>query len=542
VSWGGPLFDGHVPSLGYEVLDWIHEFEVHGPGDVQGEALDYDDEMREFLIEAYRIDPKTGRRVYDEGVLSRAKGRAKSETAGHIAVAEAFGPVRFDGWSAEGQPVGRPVVSPLIKCLATEESQAGNTFENVAFIAGEWGPDAFPEVFGGVSGIRQYQSATAIYLPHGGEIRACTAGSASKDGGKETFVVADETHLYVLRELKNMYGTVRRNLGKRMGSQPWMLQTSTAYRPGEQSIFEETLTAWRKGELASTILVDHREAKGRIDITDEPHTMAQLRQVYGAAAGWMDLPRLYREMCDPRSCPDEATAARYFLNRPMSTVDAWIAKDVHARQDVSAEPAEGDDRPRPSAVVDPGEPITLGFDGSLNDDTTVLRGCRMSDGFLFRIGAWPKPEGAAGIGWEVPRSDVLATIREAFGRYDVVRGYFDPHEWRSDIDALAEEFGDRVISWETRREVAMGAALDRLHTGFVTGEIWHDADPLAAEHYGNVYVRRKGQHRLVRKENPNSARKIDSVVGDALALEARADAMAAGWGAKSDTRVIIFRR
>jgi hypothetical protein len=35
---------------------------------------------------------------------------------------------------------------------------------------------------------------------------------------------------------------------------------------------------------------------------------------------------------------------------------------------------------------------------------------------------------------------------------------------------------------------------------------------------------------LVRKEHPNSSRKIDSVVGDALALEARADAIAAGWG------------
>ena len=38
-----------------------------------------------------------------------------------------------------------------------------------------------------------------------------------------------------------------------------------------------------------------------------------------------------------------------------------------------------------------------------------------------------------------------------------------------------------------------------------------------------------GQMRLVRKETPNSTRKIDSVVGDALALEARADALAAGW-------------
>jgi hypothetical protein len=522
-----PEWDGQICSLGYEVAEWIEQFCCHGPGDLQGAEVTIDNEMLRYLVECYRIDPETGRKVYDESVLSRPKGRAKTELAGWLVVAEAFGPVRFSHWEG-GQPVGKPVTSPLIKCLATEESQATASFAVVAYIVGDWGKDNHPDVFGGASGMRQYQSATAIYLPHGGEIRACTAGSASKDGGKETFVVADESHLYVLRELKAMYGTVHRNLGKRKLAEPWLMQTTTAYRPGEQSIAEETLTAWRKGDLSPAVHVDHREAKGRVDIDNEAHTMAQLRYVYGDAAEWMDLERIYREMRDPRSCPDEATAARYFLNRPMSTIDAWIAKDVAERQ------------VRTGDVVEAGESITLGFDGSLNDDTTVLRGCRMSDGFRFRLGAWPKPDGAAGIGWEVPRSDVLATICEAFGRYDVVRAYFDPHEWRSDIDALAEEFGDRVISWETRRDVQMGAALDRLHADLMNGVTFHDDDPLALEHYGNTYVRHKGSLRLVRKEYPNSPRKIDSVVGDALAYEARADALVDGWGQKKSYRVASF--
>ena len=136
MSWSGPLFEGHVPSLGYEVLDWIEAYCCHGPGDVQGDPLDFDDEIRDFVIECYRIDPETGRRVYREAVLSRPKGRAKSEIAGLIVCAEALGPVRFDGWDADGQPVGKQVRSPLIKCLATEESQAGNTFENAAFVLG----------------------------------------------------------------------------------------------------------------------------------------------------------------------------------------------------------------------------------------------------------------------------------------------------------------------------------------------------------------------------------------------------------------------
>ena len=525
MGWSGPLFEGHVCSLGYEVLDWIHAYECHGPGDVQGDDLDYDDEIRDFVIEAYRLDPQTGRRVYDEGVFSRPKGRAKSETAGHIGVAEAFGPVRFDGWDADGQPVGRPVRSPLLKTLATEESQAGNTFENIAFIAGEWGKDVHPDIYGGVSGIRVYQSATALYLPYGGEIRACTAGAASKDGGKETWVCADETHLYVLRELKTMYGTVRRNLGKRKLAQPWLMQTTTAYRPGEQSVAEDTLTAWRKGNLPSTVLVDHREARGKVDLDDEAHTMAQLRQVYGAAADWMDLERIYRDMRDPRTCEDDATAARYFLNRAISGKDAWIAKDVVERQ-------------ARSEVVAPGEAIALGFDGSLRDDATVLIGSRMSDGFLFPVGIWAKPDGPEGNWWEVPRSDVLAAIREAFERYEVSRCYADPHEWRSDIDALAEELGEeRVIPWETRRDVQMAAALDRLRSDLMTETVFHSGDGTFTEHFANAYVRRKGGHRLVRKEHDQSARKIDSVVGAALAYEARADAVAAGPPKSKLTRV-----
>jgi hypothetical protein len=512
-----PLDGDEFPSLGFVVVDWLEQYACHGPGDVQGEPLVLDQEWLRFLVHAYRLDPATGARVFDEAVLSRPKGRAKSELAGLIGVAEAFGPVRFDGWDADGQPVGRPVTSPLLKCLATEETQAGNTFENIAFIAADWGPDVHPDVYKGVRGARQYQSASALYLPHGGEIRASTAGSASKDGGKETFVVADETHLYVLRELKAMYGTVRRNLGKRKLAQPWMLQTTTAYRPGEQSIAEETLTAWRKGDLSPAVLVDHREAKGRVELGNESHTLGQLRQVYGEAVEWMDLDRIYREMRDPRSCPDDATAARYYLNRAMSGVDAWIARDVAERQSRTE-------------TIAPGESVALGFDGSLNDDSTVLIASRMSDGFLFPVGIWAKPEGPEAAWWEVPRSDVLASIREAFDRYDVARCYMDPHEWRSDVDDLAELFPERVLAWPTSRDTAMAAALDRLHAGLRTGEVWHSGDATVLEHFGNAYVRRKGGHRLVRKEHPQSGRKIDAVVGCALALEARADALAAGWG------------
>lgn len=521
-----PAWEGQVCSLGYGVVDWLQEYACHGPGDVMGQPLDFaaDPEVEDFIIRAYELDPETGRRKHRRAVFSAPKGRSKSEKAGLIGVAECLAEVRFDGWDAHGQPVGRPVLSPFVRCLATEEKQAGNTFQNLAFIMGEWGPDTHPDIYGGITGVRDYRRATALSLPDGGEAVLSTAGAASKDGGKETFLVPDEIHLYVTAELRDMYATALRNTGKRKHAEPWALLTTTACRLGEQSVWEVLEKRFRLGQLGDDWLVFHREAKGRIDLNDRDRTIKQLRDVYGVAMdpdlGWMLAEDVYADMHDPTVCRDEAEAARYFLNRSMSGSDAWIAKAIHERQ-------------TRHETVAPGTAIAVGFDGSLNDDTTVFRGCRMSDGFLFRLGSWAKPLGPAGDSWMVPRGEVLERVRQVYREYDVVRGYFDPHEWRSDIETLAKELDPgemgRVVAWETRRDVAMGAALNRLHTDLTNGTQWHDDDPEASDHYGNAYAEKRRGHRLVRKENPNSSRKIDSVVGDALALEARADALAAGW-------------
>ena len=52
---------------------------------------------------------------------------------------------------------------------------------------------------------------------------------------------------------------------------------------------------WRKGELPESVYVNHREAKGKVDLDDKAHTLRQLRYVYGAAADRIDMERKYRE-------------------------------------------------------------------------------------------------------------------------------------------------------------------------------------------------------------------------------------------------------
>lgn len=57
-----------------------------------------------------------------------------------------------------------------------------------------------------------------------------SSADSSKDGGKSTSIVADETHLWVwLPRLKRLHRVMVRNLLKRKIASGWMLATSTMY-------------------------------------------------------------------------------------------------------------------------------------------------------------------------------------------------------------------------------------------------------------------------------------------------------------------------
>lgn len=534
--WAGPLFKGHLCSIGYEVAAWIEANCLHGPGDIQGRRVVLDLERLAFIVKCYEIDPVTGRRVLDEAVISRMKGWAKSELAAWMALAEAFGPVRFARWGADGQPLGRRVKAPLVKVLATEEGQASeNTYAVCAYIVHtqqqRWkshAPGAV-DTFNDVDYGRDWQTSTRILLPSdagiteedgefdpdggGGKILYCSSGAASKDGGKETFVVADETHLYVLPALVSMYDTVSRNLTKRAMSEPWLLQTTTMYRPGENSIAERTMKADKLGTLG--LYVDHLQAQGKLDLTNKAKTIAQIIQARGAAT-FIDPERYYRKMMDPRVLPEDAE--RYYLNRARAGSDTYFDPVITERQ------CEG----HLAEQLKPGDEITLGFDGSINDDSTVLIAVRRRDKLVVPIGIWSKPVGAGAMLWEVPRDEVGEALEQAFADYDVRMLYFDPHEWRTEGSAWVLKWGeDRVRAFDTSRWTQMAAALDRLRVDLRRAKVWLNGDPEMVEHFGNGYVARRGPLRLIRKENPNSDRKIDAAVGATLAYEADADVTAA---------------
>jgi len=531
-------------SLGWLATWWIEKFCVHGPGDVQGMAVELDDEFAAFVVDVYALGDD-GRRLYDSAFLSRAKGRAKSELAGFIALFEAMGPARFSHFSdgtdvytrgsesysyQPGEPVGVEVLAPVIRCLATEEGQAGNTYDNIYFNLTD-GPlaEGLP---------RDAAGLTRIFLPGGGEIIPSTASNSSKDGGKESFVVYDETHLYNRPELKRMYQTVRRNLAKRKQAEPWSLETSTMYLPGEKSVAEETHDLARAINEGKTrrqrLLFDHRQADADIDLTDEAEVRQGLTEAYGPFSEVMDINRIMSEIYDPRNDPQDSR--RFYFNQPTSAKDAWLAADEWLACATDTTVGKGDE-------------ITLGFDGSRKrtrgvTDATALVGCRVSDGHVFEIKVWEQPDGPSGEDWEVPVAEVDYEVRQAFENYKVVGMFADPAKWESYVAQWESDFGKNlkvqssrthpIEFWMTgNRSYLVVRALEQFHNAVLDKELTHDSGLALTRHILNAR-RRIGRGGLtISKAHPEAREKIDGAIAAVLAYQARLQALSKGQATKS---------
>lgn len=311
-------------SLGWAGVDWIEHYLVHGPGDVQGQPIELDDEFAEFVVKCYLVDA-TGDRVVRRAFLSRAKGRSKSGLAAMVECFEALGPCRFDHFAAageisawgyvyeEGEPVGRPLAYVEGLNVATEESQAGNTYDAVYYMLS---PDTCSPNLAADYG-RLDVGLTRINLPgKRGYLEPVTSADTSKDGGKSTFIVADETHLWTLPRLHRLHGVMTRNLLKRKVASGWMLETSTMYAEGEGSVAEGTHAyAMSSSRSRKFLLFDHRQAAESWDIESRRERIKALREAYGPAASWMNLEAIADSFDDPQVT--EAEFRRFWLNQPV---------------------------------------------------------------------------------------------------------------------------------------------------------------------------------------------------------------------------------
>jgi hypothetical protein len=549
MPWRGPEYEGEFPTLGYYVLDWMIE-NLAQPGRDDGAPFVPTAEQAEFLLRFYEVHPVTGRRVIHRALLSRPRGWGKSPFVGAIALAEACADVVADGFDADGEPVGRPwhsIRTPLVRIAAVTEDQTDNTWIPLREMArgGSLSTDYGLEVLD-----------TVIYLPRG-EISPITSSATSAKGDPACFASLDQTEEWTATNGGVRLAKVMRFNAAKLGGS--LIETPNAFTPGMGSVAEQSAADYQAildgRSRARGILVDHREAPPDTDMTDERSLVAGLRYAYGCSSdhpdgcvlhdppcepGWSPIERLTSEFWDTSNDPQDLRAD--FLNQITHASDAWLTEpEVRASSDLGR-------------IVQPGERIVLGFDGSRRrargvTDATALIGCRLSDGHLFTIGVWEQPErlpvGPDGkpVEWQVPVVEVLAAVHESFDRYDVVGMYADPAKWESHVADWEAAYGPRLKVQATRqhpiewwmtggRSTLIVRALEKFHTALVEGELTHDGSSALVRHLVNARRRPSRSGLQIGKAHPDSPKKIDAAIAAVLAWQCRLDAIAKGVAAE----------
>jgi hypothetical protein len=523
-----PPEPGAVPTLGFEVIDWIAEM-LAAPDRGEYEPFVLYPEQEDFVLRFYEINPRTGKRRFRRGVISRPRGWGKSPFLAALAIVEALGPVVPAGWDANGQPVGKPwseVRTPLVQIAAVSETQTKNTWTPLLEML--QGPvlDAYP-------GLEPLD--TFVNLPRG-KIEPITSSARTVKGNKPVFAVLDQTEEWVRSNRGTRLAEVMRINAAKIGGTT--VESPNAFIPGEESVAEMSAQFWaaiREGRAKDDGLhYDHREAPPETDLGERASLLAGLAYTYGDSAdingGHVDLDVIVATVWDPGTDPQTARAD--FLNQITHASDSWLAQPEWAAcVDVSR-------------VVADGEAISLGFDGSRKrnrgvTDATALMGCRIADGHVFPIGIWEEPEGPASDGWQVPVVEVLAAVKGAFDRFNVVAFYADPAKWEGHVGDWEAEYGARLkakaardhpIEWwmSGGRAVQIVRATERLHNAVVDREMTHDGSHVLTRHMLNARRRVSRTGVQIGKEHPDSPRKIDAAVASILAWEARADAITKG--------------
>lgn len=188
-----------------------------------------------------------------------------------------------------------------------------------------------------------------------------------------------------------------------------------------------------------------------------------------------------------------------------------------------------------------GTEICAGFDGSENDDWTVIK-CETLDGFLFtpRYGDDKRPTvwNPREWGGRIPRGEVHAAWEEINRRYKIQRVYCDPGfkdevSWESEIEMWDRLYGPKkFLPWSmsgSSRITAVHRALRRFEADIESGALHHDGCPITTTAVFNARKIAKSSERYGLGK-PSQERKIDAAVTSVLAHEAACDARAAGWG------------
>ncbi|MFD8471894.1 hypothetical protein ACFV2E_07520 [Streptomyces globisporus] len=514
------------PTL-WIVPDWIERHCPVPDGFRAGEDMELYPWQLWCTVNHYRVRPgaTVGQLApafhYRRSQVVAPQKTGKGPWSATIVLAEAAGPVVFDGWAKggeryrcsdhgcgcgwwydyePGEPMGTPWPTPLIQLTATSEDQVANVYRPLRSMVRR----------GPLSALMQ-SGEEFTRVGDDGRIDVVTSSALSRLGNPIIFAMQDETGLYnTANKLRRVAETQRRGTAG-MGGRS--METTNGWDPSENSVAQTTSEA-----KARDIFKYHPQAPKTLSYGNK-RDRRKIHAVVYAGSTHVDLDAIEAEAAEIME-KDPAQAERFFGNRCVAGSASWL------------DGAKWAGKAKPQRVR-PMTRIVLGFDGSDSDDWTAIRAETM-DGYQFTPLYGPEDAptiwNPADTGGQVPRAEVRAAVSQVFRRYDVVRLYADPPYWETEIDDWVDEFGEeRVIRWHTRRIVQMHSACERLKTDVIKRDstFRHDGCEITQSHIENTRAAARPMERYVlRKAGPNQ--KIDATIPSILAHEALGDVIKAG--------------
>jgi phage terminase large subunit-like protein len=346
----------------------------------------------------------------------------------------------------------------------------------------------------------------AIELPAMNSVyRVLSAENLSKEGLNPTTVIFDELHAQPDRELFDVFSLAMGSRGKLAS----LIAITTAGVRSDRT--------GRDGIAFSLYQMGQKIARGELD--DPTFFMAWWEAPEGADHRDPETWRLanpgfgdLNAESDFHSAIKRTPEAEFRIkrcNQWVSTVETWL-------------PAGSWDECAGEVTLTSHDEIVLGFDGSYNGDASVIVGAVVPrvEGDpvkVFMVKAWEKDLEHDGPEWRVDIGEVEQTVLDFCQKHNVKEIACDPFRWQRSMEVL-EGYGLPVVAFPQSPQ-RMIKACAGFFDSVAEKRLIHDGDPLLTRHIGNTAVKLTPAGPHIKKENPNSPRKIDAAVAAILAVD-----------------------
>jgi phage terminase large subunit-like protein len=408
---------------------------------------------------------------------------------------------RKSGKSALGSVLGlySLILGPRgaeVYSVASEKEQARIVFQDAKRTV-----EASPELS---ALTRLYRDA--IELPSMNSVyRVLSAENLSKEGLNPSAVIFDELHAQPDRELFDVFSLAMGARGKLAN----LIAITTAGVRSDRT--------GRDGIAFSLYQMGQKIARGELD--DPTFFMAWWEAPEGAdhrnPETWKAANPGFGDLnaeSDFHSAIKRTPEAEFRIkrcNQWVSTVETWL-------------PAGSWDDCAGEVALTSEDEIVLGFDGSYNGDASVIVGAVVPrvEGDpvkVFMVKAWEKDLEHDGPEWRVDIGEVEQTVLDFCQKHNVKEIACDPFRWQRSMEVL-EGYGLPVVAFPQSPQ-RMIKACAGFFDAVAEKRLVHDGDPLLARHIGNTAVKLTPAGPHIKKENPNSPRKIDAAVAAILAVD-----------------------